>query len=396
MGGGYCRLQMPLRLALGVRGTVAGHRLGPHPLPMHLWHWVMAHAALEGSGGGGCSPPFGGTDSPAVGLPSVPNVVAPATGHRRPTALSPDTGHATCCPPLFRGDGTAPAGRTPGGGGEGWHKASVFGCLRRRAWARARAPRPVTGITGWGWHKASVSDCVPLAAPMCLSPLLILTLCGPERVLVVSTEPPDDLSCLTTPGVGRPGDGAVAHAVDQVHPEAHSESEPRETPGSNPGAVTTPRGSGAGAGGACGANEARGGLGHPLTDEGSAVPERRMAIAWHCTALPDLCRHRSSLWGVAVGGRRWVGRRGGQPWGSRAKLDQAIAEAPPPDRGGGVRGPARPQPTPCVTFRPVVAPLRGPGQSPALPFACCVGSLRSVGRCGRCSRWCRFRVRGAQ
>ena len=28
VGGGYCQLQMPLRLALGVRGTVAGHRLG--------------------------------------------------------------------------------------------------------------------------------------------------------------------------------------------------------------------------------------------------------------------------------------------------------------------------------------------------------------------------------
>ena len=27
VGGGYCRLQMPLRLALGVRGTVAGHGL---------------------------------------------------------------------------------------------------------------------------------------------------------------------------------------------------------------------------------------------------------------------------------------------------------------------------------------------------------------------------------
>ena len=52
--------------------------------------------------------------------------------------------------------------------------------------------------------------------------------------------------------------------------------------------------------------------------------------------------------------------------------------------------------TPRVTFRRVVAPLRGPGQSPILPFTCCVGSLRSVGRCGRCSCWCRFRVRGAQ
>ena len=51
---------------------------------------------------------------------------------------------------------------------------------------------------------------------------------------------------------------------------------------------------------------------------------------------------------------------------------------------------------PRVTFRRVVVSLRGPGQSPVLPFACCVGSLRSVGRCGRCSCWCRFRVRGAQ
>ena len=57
---------------------------------------------------------------------------------------------------------------------------------------------------------------MPLAAPIGLSPLLILTLCGSERVLVVSTEPLDDLSCLTTPGVGRPGDGAVARGVDDV------------------------------------------------------------------------------------------------------------------------------------------------------------------------------------
>ena len=35
-------------------------------------------------------------------------------------------------------------------------------------------------------------------------------LCGPERVLVVSTEPLDDLSCLTTPGVGCPGDGLLS------------------------------------------------------------------------------------------------------------------------------------------------------------------------------------------
>ena len=36
------------------------------------------------------------------------------------------------------------------------------------------------GACGGGgcWHKASVSDCLPLAAPIGLSPLLILTLCG--------------------------------------------------------------------------------------------------------------------------------------------------------------------------------------------------------------------------
>ena len=37
VGGGYCRIQMPLKLALAVRETVAGHELG----------------ALEGWGGGG-------------------------------------------------------------------------------------------------------------------------------------------------------------------------------------------------------------------------------------------------------------------------------------------------------------------------------------------------------
>ena len=57
------------------------------------------------------------------------------------------------------------------------------------------------------WHEAMVLVCVPLAAPVGLSPLLILTLCGPDRVLVVSTEPPDDLSCLTTRGVRRGGGG---------------------------------------------------------------------------------------------------------------------------------------------------------------------------------------------
>ena len=42
VGGGYCRLQMPLKLALAVRGTVAGHSLGALdgggvPFPMGPW-----------------------------------------------------------------------------------------------------------------------------------------------------------------------------------------------------------------------------------------------------------------------------------------------------------------------------------------------------------------------
>ena len=36
-------------------------------------------------------------------------------------------------------------------------------------------------LGGGGWHKALVFDCLPLAAPIGLSPLLILTLYGPER-----------------------------------------------------------------------------------------------------------------------------------------------------------------------------------------------------------------------
>ena len=60
---------------------------------------------------------------------------------------------------------------------------------------------------GGGWHKASVLGCLPLAVPIGLSPLLILTLCGFERVLVVSMEPLDGLSCLTTPGSAVPETG---------------------------------------------------------------------------------------------------------------------------------------------------------------------------------------------
>ena len=94
------------------------------------------------------------------------------------------------------------------------HLVVVIAALRRRP-TRATGERD-TGVAqngaeggAGGWHKASGLGCLPLAAPIGLSPLLILTLCGPECVLVVSTEPPDDLSCLTTPGVGCRGDGLL-------------------------------------------------------------------------------------------------------------------------------------------------------------------------------------------
>ena len=65
--------------------------------------------------------------------------------------------------------------------------------------------------------------CLPLAAPIGLSPLHILTLCGSECGLVVSTEPLDDLSCLTTPGSQLSQRRALARAIEQVHPDAHSQ-----------------------------------------------------------------------------------------------------------------------------------------------------------------------------
>ena len=54
--------------------------------------------------------------------------------------------------------------------------------------------------SGGGGDEAMVLVYLPLAVPIGLSPLHILTLCGSEPVLVVSTEPLDDLPGLTTPG----------------------------------------------------------------------------------------------------------------------------------------------------------------------------------------------------
>ena len=63
---------------------------------------------------------------------------------------------------------------------------------------------------GGVWHEAMVLVCLLLAPPIGLSPLHIPTLSGSERVLVVSMEPLDDLSCLTTPGSAVPETGCFS------------------------------------------------------------------------------------------------------------------------------------------------------------------------------------------
>ena len=66
------------------------------------------------------------------------------------------------------------------------------------------------GGGGGSWHEAMWFVFLSLAAPIGLSPVFILTLCGSERRLVVSTEPLDDVSCFTTPGSADPETGCCA------------------------------------------------------------------------------------------------------------------------------------------------------------------------------------------
>ena len=72
VGGGYCQLQMPLKLAFAVMGTSAGHILGAlkaglprPPIPMHCWvcglWWDKTRSAGPATTGRQCGPtPRGG------------------------------------------------------------------------------------------------------------------------------------------------------------------------------------------------------------------------------------------------------------------------------------------------------------------------------------------------
>ena len=72
VGGGYCRLQMPLKLALAVRETVDGRRLGAlegggsTPLPMHPCRRARWGVRLGGGGGGALTPAKGGGVTPST------------------------------------------------------------------------------------------------------------------------------------------------------------------------------------------------------------------------------------------------------------------------------------------------------------------------------------------
>ena len=57
----------------------------------------------------------------------------------------------------------------------------------------------------WALDACSISYSCPLGPGWLF--YIILVSSGP--LMPVSTEPPDDLSCLTTPGVGCPGDGLL-------------------------------------------------------------------------------------------------------------------------------------------------------------------------------------------
>ena len=104
VGGGYYRLQMPLRLALSVRGTVAGHTLGAlegcagsaavrHPLPrggMAAWARPpdppLPRETLKGEGGGTPCPPDSGPGSTPKAFPSPNTSPQP---HFQPPVTAP-------------------------------------------------------------------------------------------------------------------------------------------------------------------------------------------------------------------------------------------------------------------------------------------------------------------
>ena len=101
VGGGYCRLQMPLKPALGVRGTVAGRRLGalegvPPDLPMHpCWGW----GGVFGKGKAEQTPTQVKIKQSALQTTEAAVLQTYGTNVRKQTARSQNCGNDTDCGP---------------------------------------------------------------------------------------------------------------------------------------------------------------------------------------------------------------------------------------------------------------------------------------------------------
>ena len=155
VGGGYCRLQMPLRLALGVRGAVAGRWLG----------------ALEGGDGG--SPPFQGIPAPhpQTATPAALGRHPPPPPHTHPVHQHPPyLGVSGCAKAWERREYMAegvsgppawPPPRRPGPGAaapalsrvcrgvEGEHEGTRPSDVRRGSGARVSSLRKAAGPGVW-------------------------------------------------------------------------------------------------------------------------------------------------------------------------------------------------------------------------------------------------------
>ena len=141
VGGGYCRLQMPLRLALGVRGTVAGHRLGavaggrgvPPPIPMHPCPPPLPKAYLESLPS--LCPPL-----PPLLFGSWGSPTAARQPHRSPPRACTHSAWAARCLCPCR----TPLAHAPDG-------PSAWGCSVVPHASPSGAPRGVTVVCGvWG------------------------------------------------------------------------------------------------------------------------------------------------------------------------------------------------------------------------------------------------------
>ena len=134
VGGGYCRLQIPLRLALGVRETAAGHRLGAllggaDPLlPMHPWvrrvGTSCAHASTNG-------PPRVPLHPPAHTSPHTPALPL-SCRCRWQGRSSLGAGGGTGAAATRGGSGGPGLARAPAPGGQGGQEGGGPGAMVRR------------------------------------------------------------------------------------------------------------------------------------------------------------------------------------------------------------------------------------------------------------------------